>query len=335
MTKVFVNAVSIKSGGGKTILESFVNEIQNDSNYYIIYSGYKCPSKIPKNVKWVFSPLSGFIACLFNLFLSGFFFYFYRAHYLLSFNNYNCVFIPSSCKVTYFHQIKANDQLNFEPKIIFLRLYLYIFDDLYIVQNNYVKNVLITIFDVNFKNIIVIWPGIQKKCSINSNYSYSKPFILVVVTDFHSQHKNLSFILEVSKVLLPCDDIVITCEDEYGLSNNYQNILFIGNKNNSDIYSLYKSAVATFMPSKYESLGLPIFESLQCGVPVIAYDAEYIRSLKDELNIGDCLRLISNPTNFNDELLMLLTSNITDETKHIVSKSTWFKLIDVISSKYI
>ena len=74
MTKVFVNAVSIKSGGGKTILESFVNEIQNDSNYYIIYSGYKCPSKIPKNVKWVFSPLSGFIACLFNLFLSGFFF---------------------------------------------------------------------------------------------------------------------------------------------------------------------------------------------------------------------------------------------------------------------
>ena len=225
--------------------------------------------------------------------------------------------------------------MNFEPKIIFLRLYLYIFDDLYIVQNNYVKNVLITIFDVNFQNIIVIWPGIQKKCSINSNYSYSKPFILVVVTDFHSQHKNLSFILEVSKVLLPCYDIVITCEDEYGLSNNYQNILFIGNKNNSDIYSLYKSAVATFMPSKYESLGLPIFESLQCGVPVIAYDAEYIRSLKDELNIGDCLRLISNPTNFNDELLMLLTSNITDETKHIVSKSTWFKLIDVISPKYI
>ena len=303
--------------------------------YYIIYSGYKFPSTIPKNVKWVFSPLSGFFACLFNLFFSGFYFYYYRSNYLFSFNNYNCVFIPSTYKITYFHQIKVSDRLNFEPKIIILRLYLYLFNDLYIVQNNYAKNTLISLFNVNVKNIIVIWPGIQKEFSLNFNFSFTKSFILVVVTDLKSQHKNLSFILEVSKVLLACYDIVITCKDDYGLSNNYQNILFIGNKNKSDIHSLYKSAVATFMPSKYESLGLPIFESLHCGVPVIAYDADYIRLLKDEMNIGDCLRLISNPNNFNDELLSLLSSNITDETKHIVSKSTWFKLIDVISSKYI
>lgn len=61
---------------------------------------------------------------------------------------------------------------------------------------------------------------------------------------------------------------------EYGL-----NIVNLGQVAMADISGIYQSSSALIFPSKTESLGLPLIEATQLGLPVIASELDYVRDV--------------------------------------------------------
>jgi glycosyltransferase involved in cell wall biosynthesis len=47
----------------------------------------------------------------------------------------------------------------------------------------------------------------------------------------------------------------------------------------SEVHSLYKRSNATIYPSKLESLGLPLIEARDAGLPIIASELDYVRDI--------------------------------------------------------
>ena len=61
---------------------------------------------------------------------------------------------------------------------------------------------------------------------------------------------------------------------EYGLD-----IVNLGQVAMADIPGIYQSSSALIFPSKTESLGLPLIEATQFGLPVIAPELDYVRDV--------------------------------------------------------
>lgn len=63
----------------------------------------------------------------------------------------------------------------------------------------------------------------------------------------------------------PSEEALALCEE-----NNLANrIHFVSNVSDEELGDLYAGATASFFPSLYEGFGLPILESMACGVPVV------------------------------------------------------------------
>jgi glycosyltransferase involved in cell wall biosynthesis len=56
-------------------------------------------------------------------------------------------------------------------------------------------------------------------------------------------------------------------------------IFNLGTLTYSEIHSLYKRSNATIYPSKLESLGLPLIEARDAGLPIIASELDYVRDI--------------------------------------------------------
>jgi len=55
----------------------------------------------------------------------------------------------------------------------------------------------------------------------------------------------------------------------------------VGALEHMDILDLYKKSGAVIYPSNFESLGLPLIEARQAGLPVLAPELDYVRDVLD------------------------------------------------------
>lgn len=324
--KIFVNAVSAKKGGAKTILEGFIQSVNSDGqNTYVVYAGFNFEGIVPDNVKWVYHPKEGIDAFLFNTLWSFFFMAMERAEVILSFNNINTV-IPCR-KVTYFHQLKVLDVSDRSIKSKFLRAYYAcIKSDNIIVQTHIVKAKFVSMLSYDYNKVEVVWPGI-KPVDIRDRsmflHSSVKRFILVPYTDISSAHKNFDFVLKCLNVV-PSDFVFLVTTTSVD-SNLDERIHFIGNVSREELFQLYADAEFVLFPSMLETIGLPIFEAVSIGSNVVVYDAEYIREFEKEYNFHGLVKKVSCP----EEIFStdgILNSNI--EGLKDFRCGQWDKLID-------
>jgi glycosyltransferase involved in cell wall biosynthesis len=61
----------------------------------------------------------------------------------------------------------------------------------------------------------------------------------------------------------------------------------LGVLNYVDILNLYKKSQAVIYPSKFESLGLPLLEARQVGLPVLASELDFVRDVLDPEQVFD------------------------------------------------
>ena len=71
-------------------------------------------------------------------------------------------------------------------------------------------------------------------------------------------------------------------KDKYGIK-----VENLGQQTHQQVLALYKSCSALIFASKYESLGLPLIEAVQAGLPILAPELDYIRDLIDPAETFD------------------------------------------------
>ena len=83
-------------------------------------------------------------------------------------------------------------------------------------------------------------------------------------------------------------------------------VAFVGEYPHEDMPLIYSHATVSVFPSLVETFGLPIIESMACGVPVVAADNSAIPEV-----VGDA-GVLFNPED-SDDLAMVLEDILTKE----------------------
>jgi glycosyltransferase involved in cell wall biosynthesis len=242
----------------------------------------------------LYKPRSGICAIYFNIFGVFLLYLIYGCKSLISFNNMNCPLVSRQKKITYFHQLKSLDPSIRELKLSVIRFYLKHSREAVVVQSQQVCDEFIKMFGKNRHVVNVAWPGISIP-SHNVETSRLPRQILVPVASPGSPHKNFPFIRETSKLLGPDWDVVVTAPEGLVDPADTCNIRFIGTQDRVSLFELYRQSACVMMASTHETIGLPIFEALSVGTPVVAFDAPYIRSLQIKFGITSGLELSSSP----------------------------------------
>ena len=122
-------------------------------------------------------------------------------------------------------------------------------------------------------------------------------FVYVASGEVHKNHNNLleawhlladaglkpSLALTINSQSFPLLSAEITrYTQQYGL-----NIVNLNQMTAIEITNLYQSSSALIFPSKTESLGLPLIEATQLGLPVIASELDYVRDVIEPVETFD------------------------------------------------
>jgi len=297
MRRVLVNAVSAKMGGARTIVESLVSSAGKFPDHeFVVLAGFEYGGDIPHNVKWKQLPMSGAPAIFFSLFGVAFFYLWYGADFLVSFNNINSPLISNQRKITYFHQLKALDVSFSEPKVWVIRYYLRYSKETIVVQSHEVESAFKRMFKFNKNEILVAWPGVAVPIS-KSSIDREPRTVLVPISNPKSPHKNFSFARAVASKLGRDWRVVVTAfGGDIHLMLDERNIEFVGVLSRDDLFEEYRRASVCLISSTHETIGLPIFESLSVGTPVVVYEADYIRHFIDKFGINEGVDLVKTPS---------------------------------------
>lgn len=325
-----MNAVSAKHGGARTILESFVNACEAYSHHeFRILAGCEAPRNLPANVTWEMRPKSGVAAMMFTLFGVLLVYLKMRADYLISFNNINCALISSHRKSTYFHQLKALDPSLSEAKLWMIRLYLRYSSEPVVVQSPEVARLIGRMFSQNSREVLIVWPGIALPHLTSCDPEAFQ--IFVPVASPQSPHKNFLFVESLAKKLGSEWKISVTAPPGLvQLDPDCTNIDFIGTCSREDMFVHYQRSTICVLASTHETVGLPIFEALAVGTPVLTYDAPYIRGFKKSFGIDSGL-IIARSVDEAANAIQCIARNgrpvVRSEADF--TKSGWFKLLDM------
>lgn len=292
--RILANAASAKSGGARTIVESFYRAARHREDMdFVILAGFAPPPGLPSHVEWIEMPLGGKRAAFFHLFTVLICYHRFRCSRLLSFNNMNCVFLGRHRCITYFHQSKVLDKSLSELKLRITRAYLAFSRERVVVQSPQVRDDFIAMFG-NRHPVTVSWPGISVPQDIPPEIR-SANTLLIPVASPQSPHKNFGFIRQTAEALGSEWEVQITAHPGTVDSGDAENIRFIGPQSREALFRLYRRATCVMLASTHETVGLPIFEALAVDTPVVAFDAPYIRALRETFGISSGLEIAATP----------------------------------------
>lgn len=131
----------------------------------------------------------------------------------------------------------------------------------------------------------------------NSSHTFPKQFDFVYIAsdDFHKNH---TILLEAWHLLAnsgqkPSLALTIPPKSkladkiEYFKKKYHLNISNLGTLDRPEIHHLYQSSSALIFPSTSESLGLPLIEASQCGLPILAPERDYVRDVVNPVQTFD------------------------------------------------
>lgn len=144
-------------------------------------------------------------------------------------------------------------------------------------------------------NVVVLPFAATAKVEIN--IQQHRQFDFIYVADGES-HKNHATLLEAWQMLADRGmkpSLALTVPTESVLADKIKefqkmhelNISNLGRLNTSEIHRLYQSCSALIFPSLTESLGLPLIEAVQYGLPILAPELDYVRDVVNPVQTFD------------------------------------------------
>tara|TARA_B100000902_G_C27288683_1_gene905870 strand:- start:466 stop:1500 length:1035 start_codon:yes stop_codon:yes gene_type:complete len=168
-----------------------------------------------------------------------------------------------------------------------------------------------------FKNVKVWSRGVNHKLF---NSKYRKPwghgYVLCVARA--SKEKNIDEFCQLqhpNKVFIGDGPYLEELKQKYPFVN------FLGQLDGVDLARYYASADALVYPSKTDSFGLVMLESMACGTPVLAYDIDGPKEIIEE-NINGCIVESEYGYNLNSKIEQIVSVK-RDSTEFSAKKWTW------------
>lgn len=133
-------------------------------------------------------------------------------------------------------------------------------------------------FSVDERKIKVIYHGGSQLMSGESDKQIALPFPYLLYVGKRTHYKNFYFLLQCLQPIFKKEkSLKIVCvgspfekkEMEYFADLNLKESVVYRSATDSELYFLYKNAVAFVYPSLYEGFGMPVLEAFSAGCPVI------------------------------------------------------------------
>lgn len=299
-TSLYIHAVNIHTGGGKTLLEDLINVIGPKQKTVInLDQRMVLPSKISPaiEINFVRNNIFHRILAEFKLFLLV-----RSEDSVLCFGNlppafrlkaFTSVFVQNRFLIEQVQldafSLRARARVKFERWWIWLN---YSHANQYVVQTKTMRDRLKKFKKETIPIVVLPFSSSVK----NEQQAFNnKPnvnicsFIYVASGDPHKNHKNLvkAWLLLAKENIRPKLSVTID-EEKYPQlcdwlqhnSKKYQlDVENLGLLGRSAILEHYKQSDALIYPSLIESFGLPLVEARNAGLPIIAAELDYVRDL--------------------------------------------------------
>ena len=270
MEKIVLNACGIKSKGGITVLKNLISKTDN-VEFFLLYDNQELDLHI-NEIEKILIKHPRFIHPLLNIFINkdilkkinSFDKIIHLGNFGFKTNNYSYTFIQNILPL-------VSPYSSFRNYLLRL-LYFFSFkiSDEIIVQKQHVAE--------------LIPKSLRKKIignTLNNSVGQSKNEGFVVIYE-NVKNKNPDFliklILELTNQNHKIDVICSTRKSPKLISklSNNQNVNLFENISNDEVLTIFKKNRCYIHTSKYETVGLPIYEALESGLKVVVPDENYI-----------------------------------------------------------
>jgi len=270
MEKIVLNACGIKSKGGITVLKNLIDKTDN-TNFFLLYDNQELDTHV-NGIEKLFITYPRFTHPLLNILINkeslkkinSFDKIIHLGNFGFKTNNYSYTFIQNILPL-----VKPYSSIR---NFILRLLYFFSFkiSDEIIVQKQHVSD--------------LIPKSLRKKIigmALNKSVEQSKNEGFVVIFE-DVKNKNPNFLINLILELANQNhkvDVICSTKKSTKLFNSIrdnQNVKFFENIKNEEVFSIFKKNRCYIHTSKYETVGLPIYEALENGLKVVVPDEDYI-----------------------------------------------------------
>ncbi|MFA6402606.1 MAG: glycosyltransferase [Salinivirgaceae bacterium] len=300
---IIISAINIFEGGPLSVLQDCLSETDSLlSDSYIIIALVYSKSKVKtKNVKLIEFPKSR-KSYLYRLYYEYFYFHKiskrFKPFLWLSLHDITPI-VNANIRAVYCHNpgpfYKANfNDWKFSPKIsLFSLFYKYLYkinikkNNFIIVQQNWIADRFIKMFDLKKENIIVANPFSLPEISNNFKEANRSDKYCFFYPSFPRTFKNFEYICEacIKLELLGISNFEVFLTID-GSENKYsewvvkkysklKTVHFVGLLTKEKIFEYYQNVDCLIFPSKLETWGLPISEFSCYDKPMLLADMDY------------------------------------------------------------
>lgn len=213
------------------------------------------------------------------------------------------------------------------------------------------KKEIISLFNIDFPKINVVYEGVDKLPTANSQSPIVNPYVLYVGAAY--PHKNLERLIIAFEKFIKNSDapiskrikLVLVGKSDYFYQrikklieklNLIDDVVLTGEVSDKDLASYYKNALFFIFPSLAEGFGLPALEALNYGIPVASSN---VYSLPEILGQA---AYYFNPREIDEIVKAIeimatddkLKQNLIVQAKMQSEKFSWQKMAEQIAKIY-